>query len=120
MEGMSLSARKIFWKCCNMTIKELTVLSEAQVRDVVGLMYELDSEIEETSALLSRTLESDASHFFAITEEDGHIIGCATLCVYDSPTGPKASLEDVVVGSRYRGSKPIGRVGRGVLVGVCW
>jgi Acetyltransferases len=34
---------------------------------------------------------------------DGHIIGCTFLCVYDSPTGRKASVEDVVEGSGFRG-----------------
>ena len=36
-------------------------------------------------------------------DEEDHIAGCATLCVYDSPTGQKASLEDVVVSSKNRG-----------------
>lgn len=34
---------------------------------------------------------------------EGRIIGCATLCVFHSPTGTKASIEDVVVSSAYRG-----------------
>lgn len=34
---------------------------------------------------------------------EGRIIGCATLCVFHSPTGTKASIEDVVVLSAYRG-----------------
>ena len=33
----------------------------------------------------------------------GRIIGTASLCVYDSPTGRKASIEDVVVSSQFRG-----------------
>lgn len=36
-------------------------------------------------------------------DDNDHIAGCATLCVYDLPTGQKASLEDVVVSSKYRG-----------------
>lgn len=36
-------------------------------------------------------------------EDDGHIVGCASLCVMDSPTGSKASIEDVVVLSSCRG-----------------
>jgi len=41
-------------------------------------------------------------------EEDGRVIGCASLCLFDSPTGRKASIEDVVVLSSCRG-QGIGR-----------
>lgn len=34
---------------------------------------------------------------------ENHITGCATLCVFQSPTGTKASIEDVVISSAYRG-----------------
>jgi ribosomal protein S18 acetylase RimI-like enzyme len=39
---------------------------------------------------------------------NGRIIGCASLCVFESPTGRKASVEDVVVGEGFRG-QGIGR-----------
>ena len=32
-------------------------------------------------------------------------MGCAMLCVYDSPTGQNASLEDVVVSSQCSGQR---------------
>ena len=41
--------------------------------------------------------------------DDGHIIGCAFLCVSHSLTGCKANVEDVVVGSGFRG-QGMGRV----------
>lgn len=41
-------------------------------------------------------------HLYAVLESE-RIIGCATLCVFHSPTGTKASIEDVVVSSAYRG-----------------
>lgn len=31
------------------------------------------------------------------------IIGCATLCVFHSPTGTKASVEDVIISSDFSG-----------------
>ena len=86
-----------------MTIKELTILSDTQVQDVLALMGELTSSIVVTTEMLMQSISSLSSHFFAIVEDDEHIAGCATLCVYDSPTGRKASLEDVVVSSEYRG-----------------
>ena len=84
-------------------ISELHTLSELQVQDVLALMYELDPEMKVSSADVLRMVESDASHFFAAADDAGRIVGCATLCVYDSPTGRKASVEDVVVSSRFRG-----------------
>ena len=93
-----------------MNIIELHTLSPSQVKDVLSLMSELDPEINVSSAMLHRAVESPYSHFFAITDTDdhitspdNHIIGCATLCVFESPTGRKASVEDVVVSSQYRG-----------------
>lgn len=86
-----------------MTIKELTFLTYTQVQDVLSLMGEMTSGIVVTPEMLLQSVAASASHFFAIIEGKDHIIGCATLCVYDSPTGRKASVEDVVVGSSYRG-----------------
>lgn len=86
-----------------MTIKELNTLSDTQVQDVLALMGELTSSVVVTTEMLMKSLASDSSHFFTVVEDDDHIAGCATLCVYDSPTGRKASLEDVVVSSNYRG-----------------
>ena len=85
-----------------MTIKELSTLSDAQVKDILLLMSELTSSIKVTSEMLLQSVVSNNSHFFAIVDVS-HILGCATLCVFDSPTGKKASVEDVVVSSSYRG-----------------
>ena len=86
-----------------MTIKKLSSLTEIQVEDVLSLMRELTSNVTVTPEMLLDAVASPTSQFFAIVEDNGYIAGCATLCVYDSPTGKKASLEDVVVSSRSRG-----------------
>lgn len=86
-----------------MTIKELSSLSEAQDHDVISLMEELTSNVMVTRKMLSIALASTSSHFFAIVGERENIVGCASLCVFVSPTGLKACIEDVVVSSRYRG-----------------
>jgi len=83
-------------------IVELNTLTDAQVQEVIGLMGELDLTITVTPEMVKRTVEAPGTHFIAVTAED-HIIGCASLCVFDSPTGRKASIEDVVVSSAYRG-----------------
>ena len=85
-----------------MIIKELSILSDTQVKDILLLMGELTTSIAVTSEMLQLSMASNNSHFFAIID-DNRIIGCATLCVFDSPTGKKASVEDVVVSSSYRG-----------------
>ena len=83
-------------------IVELNTLTDAQVQEVIALMGELDSTITVTPEMIKRTVEAPGTHFIAVTTEE-HIIGCATLCVFESPTGKKASVEDVVVSSAYRG-----------------
>ncbi len=91
-----------------MRIAELTSLSDAQVSDILALMRELDPEIAVNSSMLQRAVEAAGTHFFAVLEDFGRIVGCASLCVFDSPTGRKASVEDVVVSSSCRG-RGIGR-----------
>ena len=85
-----------------MEVNELHTLTELQVKDIVQLMYELDPTITVTPEMVRRTVEAPGTHFIAVTAEE-HIIGCASLCVFDSPTGRKASIEDVVVSTAYRG-----------------
>ena len=67
-------------------------------------MGELDPSIKVTVEMVKRTVEADNTRFFAAMDGE-HIIGCASLCVFDSPTGRKASIEDVVVASAYRGQQ---------------
>lgn len=47
-------------------------------------------------------VSSDTSHLFLLSC-GGEIVGMASLCVYASPIGRKAWIEDVVVDSRFRG-----------------
>lgn len=83
-------------------IVELKTITDAQVQEVIALMGELDSTITVTPEMVKRTVEAPGTHFIAVTADE-HIIGCASLCVFDSPTGRKASIEDVVVSTAYRG-----------------
>ena len=85
-----------------MRIEELSSLTEQNEEDIILLMKELNSEIQVTTQMLRNSVESPNSHFFALID-NSHIIGCASLGVYDSPTGSKAHVEDVVVLSSYRG-----------------
>ena len=68
----------------------------------MGLMRELNPAIPVTPEMLDRVAQAPDMHLFAAVDEDDHIVGCASLCVYYSPTGRKASVEDVVVASTHR------------------
>lgn len=90
-----------------MEIIELHSLTEGQMDDLRQLMRELNPDIMVSDEMLENVANAPGTHLFAALDS-GHIIGCASLCVFDSPTGRKASVEDVVVLSSYRG-KHIGK-----------
>lgn len=85
-----------------MKIEELTQFTPEAFLQIVQLMQQLSSRCVFTEAYLHATIDDPNSHLFVLTHEQ-RIIGCATLCLFHSPTGTKASVEDVVVASDYRG-----------------
>ena len=85
-----------------MKLCELLTLSASQVNDLLELMRELNPDLAVTSEMITCAAESANTHLFALMDGE-RIIGTASLCVYSSPTGLKASVEDVVVSSLYRG-----------------
>lgn len=98
-----------------MKIVELNTLTDVQVERLQELMRQLDAEIGVTPGMLREAAESPATHLFAAVEEPAAteaapaaILGCASLCVFASPTGRKATIEDVVVDTGQRG-RHIGR-----------
>lgn len=92
-----------------MIIEELFSISDEQVKELLVLMNELNPEIYVDATMLRRVAASASSHLFIMKDKGGRIIGTATLCVFDSPTGQKAHVEDVVVLSTFRGHG-LGRV----------
>lgn len=103
VEGADVRPNQAEWD-----VAELHSLTDSQVSDVLSLMSELDPEIAVTPEMISQAVAASETHFFAAVETDGRIVGCATLCVFGSPTGRKASVEDVVVASDCR-EQGIGR-----------
>ncbi len=87
---------------------ELCTLSDSQIDDLLGLMKELNPDIPVTALQQQRSVGAPGTRIFIAENDEKHIVGCATLCVYESPTGRKASVEDVVVSSACRG-QGIGR-----------
>lgn len=103
-----------------MEIQELQNYTQAQFEDLKQLMSELSDRVNLTQTDLMLVLKDSNCHLYVILDilppspssssakhrtgaGEGRIIGCATLCVCHSPTGTKASIEDVVVSSAYRG-----------------
>ena len=86
-----------------MEIIELKSVTGAQALDVQALIKELVPGLSITSERLVALVAAPGTYFFAALEDDSHIVGCATLCVFDTPTGRKASVEDVVVNPICRG-----------------
>ncbi len=91
-----------------MEIVELQTLTESQALDVQALIKELVSGLSVSVERLVSVVKAPGTHFFAAVGDDGHIVGCATFCVFDTPTGRKACVEDVVVNPACRGQH-IGR-----------
>ena len=86
----------------NMEIQELHNYTQAQFEDLTQLMTELSDRVNVTQSDLMLVLRDCNCHLYVILDGE-HIVGCATLCIFHSPTGTKASIEDVVVSSAYRG-----------------
>lgn len=85
-----------------MEIRELNNYTQSQFEDLSHLVSELSDRVNFTQTDLMLVLKDTNSHLYAIIDDE-HIVGCATLCIFHSPTGTKASIEDVVVSSDYRG-----------------
>ena len=86
-----------------MKIIELLSISGTQVDEFRELFAELNPSIIVNKEKIVRAQESPETHVFVILDDDEHIIGSATLCVSELPTGRTAGVEAVVVSSRYRG-----------------
>ena len=86
-----------------MKIVELLSVSEAQVEEFRDLFAELNPLILVNKKKIVRAMEATGTHVFALLNDDERIIGTATLCVLELPTGRKADVEAVVVKSHYRG-----------------
>ena len=86
----------------NMEIQELQNYAQTQYEDMKHLLSELSDRVNFSQADLMMVLKDSNCHLYAILDGE-RIVGCVTLCVFHSPTGTKASVEDVVVSSAYRG-----------------
>jgi ribosomal protein S18 acetylase RimI-like enzyme len=81
-----------------------TTLTPAIVDAVVGLTAQLSrSAAPPTTGELGEVVASPATDLFIALDDDGTIIGMATLVTFRIPTGLRAWIEDVVVDEAGRG-----------------
>lgn len=85
-----------------MEIQELHNYTPSQLEEIKSLLSQLSDRVIFSESELMMVLKDTNSHLYVILNDE-HIVGCATLCIFHSPTGTKASIEDVVVSSDYRG-----------------
>ena len=85
-----------------MLIEEITNPADLDYGQMTQLMHQLNPELVVTEEMVHRTILSPDSHLY-VMRDGARAIGCATLGVFHSPTGRKASIEDVVVLDEYRG-----------------
>lgn len=85
-----------------MQISELTAYTPEAYEQLCALMRQLTDEYVLTEEALRAVVDDPNAHLYVMCDQQT-IIGCATLCVFHSPTGRKATVEDVVVSADYRG-----------------
>lgn len=88
-------------------VYELTRCDDAVYGQMQALMRTLSTRCVFSKEQLKAVIDDDNS-VLLVASEGGRIVGCATLCVFHSPTGTKASVEDVVVDEENQG-RGIGR-----------
>lgn len=84
------------------SVREITSFSESEFEDIQLLMRELNGSICLSREALTAMMEDPNSHLYVI-RDDGHIVACASLCVYHQPFHTDATIEAVTVSSACRG-----------------
>ena len=69
-----------------MEIIELRTLTASQIKSLQGLMKQLAPNIGVPAEMFRRTVEARNTHFFAMMNDEERLIGCASLCIFESPT----------------------------------
>ena len=86
-----------------MKVTELQSLSDWQMEDMKDVLGELSKELHVKPEILISAIENPGTHVFALLNNDERIIGTATLCILELPTGRTAHVEAVVIKAVYRG-----------------
>ena len=91
-----------------MKIVVLNNLTESQLSDLQLLLGELVSDVIIGPDKIKGAVAEPGTHIFAAIDEEGHIRGCAVMCINTLLTGIQATVENVIVSSSCRG-KHMGR-----------
>lgn len=94
-----------------MDIVLLNTIIEGHISDLQSLLYELGPDIVFTPDKIKDAVITPGSHVFVAIDDDGHIQGCAVMCVCTLLTGKQATVENVIVSSSCRGR----HVGRAIM-----
>lgn len=86
-----------------MKIVELTTYLEEYVKGLDALMRELSDVAEVTGERVRMVIDTPNMHQYAVFDEDGLMVGCATLCVCHTPEKVIGFVEAVVVAAECRG-----------------
>ena len=86
-----------------LALKELTAYTPKQRVELGALMKQLSERVTLTEENLKAVVDDPNCRLFVLCDGEERIVGCATLCVFHSPTGRKVSVEDVVVSEELRG-----------------
>lgn len=90
-----------------MEIERLTTYGAEDFEALAELMGQLSARLVLTEERLREVLADPSVRLYAL-RDSGRIVGCAELCVYESLSARKGSVEEVVVLDEYRG-KGLGR-----------
>ncbi len=82
--------------------RELTQYLAEDYEPLRLLMEALTQRTRLTPDVLQAVIAHPDTHLY-VARHEGRIVACATLALFLSPTGRKASVEDVVVMPDYRG-----------------
>jgi ribosomal protein S18 acetylase RimI-like enzyme len=87
-----------------MVIKKVTIFTERVYEAVLRLLPQL-AQVDELPGkhYLKEIIAAENVHFFTAESANKEIIGMLTIATYKTPTGVKASIEDVVVDESQRG-----------------
>lgn len=87
-----------------MEIKRIKRFSLRVYEAVLGLLPQLAPDAElPTKDYLERVLTSENIHFFTGELDDNRIVAMLTIGTYNTPSGTKVWIEDVVVDESQRG-----------------
>ena len=81
---------------------ELSGFSQTEFDQFCRLMSALSQRCVLTPEMLQSVIDCPDSHLYVVRHGDA-IVASATLCLFASPTGRKASIEDVVVLPEFQG-----------------